>query len=80
MGLIEIFARETSRSLALYFHHSFFGSWARTVVIFSAIATVLGVWGRCELVGYEFPLSLTVVGLCHGVDNYCWPVTVVTVL
>ena len=31
--------------------------------------------------GGEFPLSFSiVVGLGHGVEYYCWPVTVVTVL
>ena len=36
--------------------------------------------GKVFAHGSEFPLSLKVDGLGHGVENYCWPVTVVNVL
>ena len=53
-GQIEIFVWETSRSLALLFFAIVFAFYARTIVIFSTIAAVLGVWERFLLMGVSF--------------------------
>ena len=52
-GQIEIFVRETSRSLASHLHHQFCLQ-ARTIAIFSMIATVFGVWEGFLLMGVSF--------------------------
>ena len=66
------------RDFGFVFFTIVFAFYARTIVIFSTIAAGLGFffcsWGM-------FPPSFNkVVGLGHGVDNFCSPVTVVTVL
>ena len=79
-GKSETFVLETSRSLALYFAaYIFLFLGAKYCNIFYDCNS-LGGFGEVFAHGGEFPLSfLIVVGLGHGVDNYCWPVTVVTV-
>ena len=70
------------RELAIFgihciFHHSFCFLGANYCNIFYDCSS----FGRGFAHGGEFPLSfLKVVGLGHGVENCCWPVTVVTVL
>ena len=61
------------------FHHSFcfLGATDNLFYDCSRFGSLWEVFAR----GGEFPVAfLNVVGLGHGVEDYCWPVTVVTVL
>ena len=77
---IKISVRETSRSLAFNFHHSFCFIGA-ILVAFSTIATVWE-FGRAWLLlqRVSFAVNSGRFTIDHGVEYYCWSVTVVAVL